>query len=74
MKNLGFISENYYVMRTDSDRSACSNVARCLRRVSIQHLDFSESRDRASWGMGEVVLMITRMKAENKWQTDGPRS
>ena len=61
MKNLGFISENYYVMKgrmTDSDRSAYSNVARCSRRVSIQHLDFSERRDRDSWGMGDVVLMM----------------
>jgi len=67
VKNLGFISENY-VMKgrmTDSDRSAYSNVARCSRRVSIENLDFSERRDRASWGMGDVVLMITRME-ENK--------
>jgi len=72
-KNLCFISENYYVMsvrRTDSDRSACSVAARCSRRVWIQHLDFSERRDRASWGMGEVVFMLTKMKEENKRRSE----
>ena len=37
----------------------------------MQNLDFSERRDRTSWGMGEGVFMITKMEEENKRSVRG---